>query len=77
VRGKIRGLSEHTAEKFIPSARSKLHAGNRTHAVARAIRWPVEEITRRAERVVCAMGGIDMTRRAVWRDVSFPGRAPP
>jgi LuxR family quorum sensing-dependent transcriptional regulator len=36
--GAILGLSEHTAEKFIRSARAKLHAGNRTHAVARAIR---------------------------------------
>jgi LuxR family quorum sensing-dependent transcriptional regulator len=36
--GMILGLSEHTAEKFIRSARGKLCAGNRTHAVARAIR---------------------------------------
>jgi LuxR family quorum sensing-dependent transcriptional regulator len=36
--GRILGLSEHTAEKFIRSACSKLHAGNRTHAVARALR---------------------------------------
>jgi LuxR family transcriptional regulator, quorum-sensing system regulator BjaR1 len=36
--GFILGLSEHTAEKFIRSARVKLHAGNRTHAVAQAIR---------------------------------------
>jgi LuxR family transcriptional regulator, quorum-sensing system regulator BjaR1 len=36
--GHILGLSEHTAEKFIRSARSKLHAGNRTHAVAQALR---------------------------------------
>jgi LuxR family transcriptional regulator, quorum-sensing system regulator BjaR1 len=36
--GTILGLSEHTAEKFIRSACSKLHASNRTHAVARAIR---------------------------------------
>ena len=36
--GFILGLSEHTAEKFIRSARMKLHAGNRTHAVARALR---------------------------------------
>jgi LuxR family transcriptional regulator, quorum-sensing system regulator BjaR1 len=36
--GLILGLSEHTAEKFIRSARIKLQAGNRTHAVALAIR---------------------------------------
>jgi LuxR family quorum sensing-dependent transcriptional regulator len=36
--GMILGLSEHTAEKFIRSACSKLKAGNRTHAVAQAIR---------------------------------------
>ena len=36
--GTILGLSEHTVEKFIRSARGKLHAGNRTHAVAQAIR---------------------------------------
>jgi LuxR family quorum sensing-dependent transcriptional regulator len=36
--GLILGLSEHTAEKFIRSARMKLQAGNRTHAVAQAIR---------------------------------------
>jgi DNA-binding CsgD family transcriptional regulator len=36
--GRILGLSEHTAEKFIRSACSKLRAGNRTHAVAQAIR---------------------------------------
>jgi LuxR family quorum sensing-dependent transcriptional regulator len=36
--GTILGLSEHTADKFIRSARSKLNAENRTHAVARAMR---------------------------------------
>jgi LuxR family quorum sensing-dependent transcriptional regulator len=36
--GTILGLSEHSAEKFIRSACSKLKAGNRTHAVAQAIR---------------------------------------
>jgi DNA-binding CsgD family transcriptional regulator len=36
--GVILGLSEHTAEKFIRSARVKLRAVNRTHAVARAIK---------------------------------------
>ena len=36
--GFILGLSEHTAEKFIRSARAKLHAANRTHAVARALK---------------------------------------
>jgi len=36
--GLILGLSEHTADKFIRSARLKLHAANRTHAVAQAMR---------------------------------------
>jgi DNA-binding CsgD family transcriptional regulator len=36
--GLILGVSEHTADKFIRSARLKLHAGNRTHAVAQAMR---------------------------------------
>jgi LuxR family quorum sensing-dependent transcriptional regulator len=36
--GLILGVSEHTAEKFIRSARVKLHAANRTHAVAQAMR---------------------------------------
>ena len=36
--GAILGLSEHTAEKFIRSARAKLRAANRTHAVARALK---------------------------------------
>jgi len=36
--GLMLGLSEHAADKFIRSARTKLHAGNRTQAVARAIR---------------------------------------
>ena len=36
--GLILGVSEHTADKFIRSARLKLHATNRTHAVAQAIR---------------------------------------
>jgi LuxR family quorum sensing-dependent transcriptional regulator len=36
--GLILGVSEHTAEKFIRLARIKLHAGNRTHAVAQAMR---------------------------------------
>jgi len=36
--GVILGLSEHTADKFIRSARAKLGATNRTHAVAQAIR---------------------------------------
>ena len=36
--GLILGVSEHTADKFIRSARMKLHAENRTHAVAQALR---------------------------------------
>jgi LuxR family transcriptional regulator, quorum-sensing system regulator BjaR1 len=36
--GLILGVSEHTADKFIRSARIKLHAANRTHAVAQAMR---------------------------------------
>jgi LuxR family quorum sensing-dependent transcriptional regulator len=36
--GMILGVSEHTAEKFLRTARAKLGAGNRTHAVAEAIR---------------------------------------
>jgi LuxR family quorum sensing-dependent transcriptional regulator len=36
--GLILGLSEHTADKCIRSARMKLHARNRTHAVAQALR---------------------------------------
>jgi LuxR family quorum sensing-dependent transcriptional regulator len=36
--GVILGVSEHTAEKFLRSARVKLGASNRTHAVAEAIR---------------------------------------
>jgi LuxR family quorum sensing-dependent transcriptional regulator len=36
--GMILGVSEHTAEKFLRTARAKLGAANRTHAVAEAIR---------------------------------------
>jgi LuxR family transcriptional regulator, quorum-sensing system regulator BjaR1 len=36
--GVILGVSEHTAEKFLRSARVKLGGSNRTHAVAEAIR---------------------------------------
>jgi LuxR family quorum sensing-dependent transcriptional regulator len=36
--GAILGISEHTSEKFLRSARAKLSAVNRTHAVAEAIR---------------------------------------
>lgn len=36
--GVILGISEHTSEKFIRSACAKLHAVNRTQAVAQAIR---------------------------------------
>ena len=36
--GLILGVSEHTAGKFIRLAHLKLHAGNRTHAVAQAMR---------------------------------------
>jgi len=36
--GQILGLSEHTADKFVRSARLKLAAENRTHAVAQALR---------------------------------------
>lgn len=34
----IIGVSEHTSEKYLLSAKSKLGAVNRTHAVAEAIR---------------------------------------
>jgi LuxR family quorum sensing-dependent transcriptional regulator len=36
--GRILGLSEHTADKAIRSARSKLNASNRTQVIAQAIR---------------------------------------